>query len=286
MDVIKAKNIKKSFGSQLVLDDVSFDIKQGSFTALLGHNGSGKSTTLNVLMGQIKLDQGDCWLFGENIKHDPHHLKNKIGHVSENIRFDYPLDVLSFMHQYGKLFASFDMALFQTMAKEVKLDVTKHFNSYSRGQKMQIVLMAALSHAPEILLIDEITSVLDAFTRTYFINKLKGFTAQGGTVVITTNIVSEVQYYCTDVIFLSQNKIKFKTALLDIPSNFKKVRWTNKDQPPSEKYILSGTNSDGTLSFIVPNKFVPQAIQQGMVEDLRSVTLEDLYIYHSQDEAA
>lgn len=286
MKIIEAKHLRKAFHEKVILDDVSFSIDKGTFTALLGKNGSGKSTTLNILMGQLKLDEGDCFLFGESVKDDPYHLKNKIGHVTEKIRFDYPASVESFIRDYSKLFEKFNLKLFFQMAKDVDINLSNQFGSYSRGQKMQIVLMAALSHSPEVLLIDEITSVLDAYSRNYFIERLHNFRDKGGTVVITTNIVSEVQHSCTDVIFLSDNKIKFQTPLKDIPANFTKVRWAHKDKLPAGQYIISGINSDGSLSYIIPNELLTQAVAEGMTEDKRTVTLEDLYIYHSQEKAA
>ncbi len=149
---------------------------------------------------------------------------------------------------------------------------------------MQIVMLAALAQNPELLLIDEITSVLDAYSRNYFISLLKNYTAQGGTVILTTNIVNEVQYYCSDVLFLSKNKIKFQTALADIPSNFKKVRSTTPEHPLLKlpECIWSGINSDGSNSYILPNGSYNASSLLGLMEDKRAVTLEDLYIYYSQ----
>ncbi|MBA2404809.1 MAG: ABC transporter ATP-binding protein [Bdellovibrionales bacterium] len=284
MNVVEVKGLSKAFNQNKVLDNVDFQIKQGTFTALLGKNGSGKSTILNILMGHELLDQGECKLFGESLNDNPDHLKNKIGHVSERIRFDYPLTMKVFIADYSKMFDKFDLKQFYRQAGEVKINLDKQFGEYSRGQKMQIVMLAALAQNPELLLIDEITSVLDAYSRNYFISLLKNYTAQGGTVILTTNIVNEVQYYCSDVLFLSKNKIKFQTALADIPSNFKKVRSTTPEHPLLKlpECIWSGINSDGSNSYILPNGSYNASSLLGLMEDKRAVTLEDLYIYYSQ----
>ena len=284
MNIVEVKGLSKSFHQNSVLDDVNFQIKKGTFTALLGKNGSGKSTILNILMGHETLDTGDCLLFGESLKDNPDHLKHKIGHVSERIRFDYPLTIRKFIADYGKFFDKFDLAQFYKQAAEVKINLDKQFGEYSRGQKMQIVMLAALAQNPELLLIDEITSVLDAYSRNYFISLLKDYTKKGGTVILTTNIVNEVQHHCTDVLFLSKSKIKFQTALLDIPSNFKKVRSHGTDHPLINipECIWSGINSDGSNSYILPNGSYTPSSLEGLLEDKRAVTLEDLYIYYSQ----
>jgi ABC-2 type transport system ATP-binding protein len=286
MKIIEAKNISKSFNDNPVLSKVSFAIEKGTFTALLGKNGSGKSTILNILMGEILLDKGDCLLFGRDLKSNPDDLKNKIAHVSEKIFFAYPMAISKFIPEYAKFFTSFDTKLFFQMAEDVKLDLGRTFGTYSRGQKMQILLMAALAQGAELLLVDEVTSVLDAFSRNYFIARLKEFTAKGGTVILTTNIVSEVQNFCTDVLFLSQNQIKFQTPLKSVGENFKKVRSLDGKHPllKNQQCFLSGTNSDGSFSYIFPQNKVNEKDFPDLMQDKRGVTLEDLYIYHSQRE--
>ncbi|WPU64803.1 ABC transporter ATP-binding protein [Peredibacter starrii] len=286
MNIIEVKNLSMAFGANKVLEDISFNIKKGSFTALLGQNGSGKSTILNLLMGQLKLSKGECELFGQDIKKDPYELKNKIGLVTEKIRFDYPETIHKFMAEYAKLFNHFDLEYFYKLAQDVKLDLSKQFGSYSRGQKMQIVLMSALAQKPELLLIDEVTAVLDAYTRNYFITLLRQFTSQGGTVIITTNIVTEVQFYCSDVIFLNNKKIKFQTELAQIKSDFKKIRIKDGTHPVLQKKdcIWAGINSDGSQTYLVSKETFKSLDLNGIHEDKRSITLEDLYIYHSQSE--
>lgn len=282
MNVIEVSNLSKAFNNKTALQDVSFSIKQGSFTALLGRNGSGKSTILNILMGNEKIDSGECSIFGMDIKKDPAHLKNDIGHVSEKIKFNYPMKVEEFLVEYGKLFEQFDMDWLKAAAKDLDIPLNKQFGGYSRGQKMQIVLLASLAHKPKLVLVDEVTSVLDAFSRNYFMKILKDFTLQGGTVVITTNIVNEVQFHCTDVIFLDALKIKFQTELSKIPSNFKKIRIKDPHHPllQSNEVVWVGINSDGSQTFIASEEVLKSF--DNFENDYRATTLEDLYIYHSQ----
>lgn len=284
MNVIEVKGLSKSFYKNLVLDELDFQVKKGSFTALLGENGSGKSTILNILMGNEALDKGVCSIFGKNLSNNPDELKDKIGHVSEKIRFNYPLPIKLFIKEYAKFFSNFDLEQFFRQANEISLDLDKQFGEYSRGQKMQIVMLASLAQKPELLLIDEVTSVLDAHTRNYFISILKDFTLNGGTVVLTTNIVNEVQHQCTDVIFLSKSKIKFQKSLSDISQGFKKIRVDcTKKEPLPDRCLKVGVNSDGSISYIVTEDGFASLSKMDILEDKRAVTLEDLYIYYSQD---
>lgn len=282
MNVVEVKKLSKSFLNVKVLDEINFEIHEGRFLALLGKNGSGKSTILNILIGNEKLDQGEVYIFGKDIKKDPSEIKNLIGYVSEKIQFSYPMTIHKFLQNYGRFFDFFDFDFIEKAANDLGISLNKQFDGYSRGQKMQIILLAALAHRPKLLLIDEITSVLDASSRKYFISLLKDFTLRGGTVLITTNIVNEVQYFCDEVIFIENSRIKFQTALKDIPSNFIKIRVKDADHPilNVQGVVWVGINSDGTQSYIAPDDSL--GLFPDVIRDLRAVTLEDLYIYHSQ----
>ncbi|MFP5490168.1 MAG: ABC transporter ATP-binding protein [Bacteriovoracia bacterium] len=283
MSIIEAKNLSLAFGDHQVLSDINFTINRGSFTALLGKNGAGKSTILNILMGQFPGSKGDCKIFNEDIRKNPSHLKQRIGHVSENINFSYPVSVKEFIKIYGSLFINYDYGYFDQLVNDFEISINKPFHQYSRGQKMQIVLMAALAQRPELLLVDEITSVLDASARNRTIDLLSNFTKSGGTVILTTNIVGEIQNFCTHVMFLQDTKIKFHSHMSEVSKNFRKI----KTLKPSPIITLAnaawiGTNSDGSQSYIVPSDKFSQLNANDFQDDRRALTLVDIYNYHGQ----
>lgn len=286
MNVVEARGLSKAFGGNKVLNDINFEIHKGSFTALLGKNGSGKSTTINLLMGNELMDKGECFLFGESLRSNPTRIKNKIGLVTEKIYFNFESTVEKFIRSYSTLFENYDQSIFFRMADDVGIDLKKNFREYSRGQKMQIVLMSAFAQKPELMLIDEVTSVLDAYSRNYFVTALKNFTLNGGTVVLTTNIVNEIQHQCTEVIFLLNGSIKFQTPINEIPSDFIKVRVSPRENILENvtAALWTGTNSDGSESFIIPNALIATLDQSKILQDRRQVTLEDIYVYFSQQD--
>jgi len=189
-----------------VLDEISFDINKGNFHVLLGENGAGKSTVLRILAGLEKQDGGAGSILGQEMILMSGVQKQKIGYVAETVEYDSPLLMNDFFKFYSKYFPNWNQILFDQIVMDKGLDLGKKFSKYSRGQKMQLNLLGELAKGPEILLVDEITSVLDLYSRRYFLEKLEDFRNTGGTVLLTTNIIKEVESYATDLIILKDSK--------------------------------------------------------------------------------
>ncbi|MBF0366432.1 MAG: ABC transporter ATP-binding protein [Oligoflexia bacterium] len=280
--VIKLCGVSRNFYGSQVLQNVSFEIAAGTFCSLIGENGAGKSTLLNILMGLESFDEGEGVVLGKSIYLDLGVMKNEIGFVSEKINYDLPIKVGQFFENYALFFQNWDQKLFLTLMKERKLDLGVSFREYSRGQKMQAALVAALAIKPKLLLIDEITSVLDIWARKYFIEILKNFTTEGGTVLITTNVINEIQYATDQVIILNKGGIQLNEKLKDIPNKFIKIRNAKNEEHTifkDPKCFWSGENSDGTFSYIVPITVAEEHSIPERLLDRRAVNLDELFIY-------
>ncbi|MBF0297396.1 MAG: ATP-binding cassette domain-containing protein [Oligoflexia bacterium] len=280
--VLKVRGIAKEFHGNLILKNINFELEKGIFCALLGENGVGKSTLLNILMGQESFEIGEGEILGKNIKDDLGKLKNQIGLVTEKINYDIPITIGNFFKRYADFFTNWDEDFFLKTMKERGLSLDNAFSQYSRGQKMQTALIAALAIKPKILLIDEITAVLDIYARNFFMEMLKKFTSNGGTVLITTNIISEIQFVVDKIIILNNGEIQLNERVKEIPYKFVKLR----TKEPNLHYIFthpscfwSKQNSDGSSSFILPSSVARQFDIPHEFLDRRSVTLDEIFIY-------
>ncbi|MBF0360685.1 MAG: ABC transporter ATP-binding protein [Oligoflexia bacterium] len=280
--VLKVRRLAKEYQGNFILQNINFELERGTFCSLLGENGVGKSTLLNILMGQESFEQGEGEILGFNIKDDLGPLKNKIGLVTEKINYDVPITVGNFFKRYSAFFNNWDDDFFCKTMKERGLSLDRAFSQYSRGQKMQAALIAALAIKPEILLIDEITAVLDIYARKFFMELLKKFTTSGGTVFITTNIISEIQFVVDRVIILDRGEIQLNERVKEIPYKFVKLR----TKEPNLHYIFthpgcfwSGQNSDGSSSFILPASIAHQFDIPHEFLDRRSATIDEIFIY-------
>lgn len=280
--VIEVKNLGKSFESKQVLKNINFVVEEGTFCALLGENGAGKSTILRILMGIEALDRGEAYILNHDAYSIPVLVKQSIGYVSENIHFELPLNAQEIAEHYKEFYPYFDMKLFIKMAKDRRFDLTKSFQEYSRGQKMQFTLMLVLSINPKILLVDEVTSVLDIYARKYFMTLLHQFVLNGGTVIMTTNIISEIQNYATHLVMIRDGRVHINSVIKDIPKYFLKIRKVpglDHEVFNDRECYWAGENTDKSNSYIIPMSLKARYEIPEQFIDRRKVQLDDIFIY-------
>jgi ABC-2 type transport system ATP-binding protein len=284
--MIKVKNIKKSYLNNHVINDVSIDIPKGKLVTLLGINGSGKSTLLRLISGNELPDSGDSVYKDENLTKLNFSYVNEIGFIDENINFVSSFSFYEFCVKLSKNIKNWDQEKFDRMLKDRKIDSSKAFQSYSRGQKMQLALIMKLCMNPKVLLLDEITSVLDAYARKYFLEELRNYVDEGNTVVITTNIVNELEFFTDELIILKDGNIVLNEKVSDISKKYIKIRKKRGTEHPvfeDKSCLWSGTNSDFSTSYIIKSE---TALKYELSEDFidrRASTMEDVFIYYFSD---
>ena len=169
-DQIKIDHLSKCFGAVKAVQDLSFRVKEGELFAFLGVNGAGKSTTINIMCGQLSKDSGTVEIDGADLDHDLDHIKRELGMVFQNSVLDGALSVRDNLQSraalYGIKGAEFARRLSELAAL---LDFEKILNrpvgKLSGGQRRRIDIARALLHRPKILIFDEPTTGLDPQTR-------------------------------------------------------------------------------------------------------------------------
>lgn len=193
-EILRVKNLSKSFGDLKAVDDLSFNVESGKLFAFLGQNGAGKSTTINMLIGTLKGDGGEIVYAGDKTLAE---FKEKIGVVFQNNILDDVLTVEENIKLFGRLYtdnAESIKARYEELAEvfEFKTFEKKKFKTLSGGQKRRVEVAKALFNTPEILFLDEPTTGLDPKTRIdvwKVINKIRRET--GMTVFLTTHYMEE-----------------------------------------------------------------------------------------------
>jgi len=214
-EIIQFHNVSKSYGRKSVIKNVTFSVKEGSFTTLIGCNGAGKSTTLRLMAG-LESCEGNLSCFGQDPFEFNSTLGNSIFLVHESLPINFPMSLENFVRAYKEVFSNWNETEFQKLISIRALDLTSNYLELSRGQKVQFTLCLALSSGAKVLLCDEVTSVLDFDAQFFFLEQLKKFCQQGGTVVMTTNILSELDQYADHVILLQDNKVVLDSSIEEV----------------------------------------------------------------------
>lgn len=284
--IIRAQDLRKTYNQARILDGVSFEITPGTFTTLLGANGSGKSTLLRLIAGSEFPDAGSVEFGGASAFHWNLRHKQDMFYINENIQIESSLTMDEFVGTFAKLFPRWHGEAFAQMVRDRRIDLGRHYHQYSRGQKMQLNLMMALAARPEVLLLDEITSVMDVYARRYFLGLLHRFCQTGKTVVMTTNIISELQYYTTHLLLLQQGRLKLNGTLEAVRGGFVKLRFPAGSAHPllsRSDLCWAGVNGDGSENFLLRKETADAlGVDAGLV-DRREITLEDIFIFHYAD---
>ncbi len=285
--MLKIKNLTKSFSSNIVLKDVDLEIEEGKLTTLLGINGSGKSTLLNILSGFELPDSGKVTYKDESLSRLSFRHKHDIFFVHEKLNYSFPITIMEYINSLKEGISKWDQDFFDEMVKNRKIDLNNNFLNLSRGQKMQVALMIGLASRAKVLLLDEITSVIDIYGRKYFLDILQKYVKEGNTVVITTNIINELEFYTDKLVVIRDKKIELNKSVEDIPKLFRKIRKTIdcKDVVfDNKECVWAGVNSDKSISYIIPIETYESFKVSDQLLDRRKSTLEDVFIYYFSQE--
>jgi len=207
MNIITVRNLRKVYDGKAVVDDISFEVKQGEIFGILGPNGAGKTTTLEMIEALRPIDGGSVVLDGIDVADKPAQIKEIIGIQLQSTSF---FDKLTLREQL----AMFD-SLYGTSADPDKLladvQLTEKSKSYveqlSGGQRQRFSIAAALVNQPKVLFLDEPTTGLDPQARRNLWELIKGIKKQGITVVLTTHYMDEAELLCDRLAIMDDGKI-------------------------------------------------------------------------------
>ena len=236
-EVLKIKQLMKSFGQKVVLNQLSFSLNKKEIVAFLGPNGAGKSTTIKSIMGLSQPDSGSVSVMGltpQDLK-----VKNKIGYTSQELAFPPLLkvrEILQFVRSHFEDSISVD----EIMDRFDLAGLEKNFaGGLSGGQKRRLGLACALIGKPELLILDEPTTGLDIFARKNLWQEIEKFKAGGGSVLLSTHDLNEVEMVADRVLLIEDgnifidgtvSEIKKKIEYQKITFLYQEKKWTEMTQ--------------------------------------------------------
>jgi len=219
---VEVSGLTKRFGELIAVDHISFEVKRRELFGFLGPNAAGKTTTIRMLTGVIKPDEGSAFIFGFDILREGLKTKQLMGIVPEMANAYVDLSAWNNLMLIGELYG-----VPKNKRQETASRLLKEFGLYerrnqlvkgfSRGMKQKLLLCMALINEPEILFLDEPTSGLDVESQRLIRNMIREFNKNGTTVFLTTHNMEEANQLCNKIAIINHGKI----AAIDNPERLR-----------------------------------------------------------------
>lgn len=219
MNILEISHITKSFGTNKVINDMSFSVPQNSVFGFIGQNGSGKTTTMKMILGLLKADSGEILVNGEKVVFGENNTNKFIGYLPDVPEFYGFMTPKEYLAMCGKITGMRSEDIRKKSAELLELtgikSADKRIHSFSRGMKQRLGIAQALLNSPKLLICDEPTSALDPVGRKEILDILCSV-KETTTVVFSTHILSDVERICDRIAFLHGGSIVLYGELEEI----------------------------------------------------------------------
>lgn len=210
--MIEVRNLVKSYNAYEVLRDVSFVVGRGEAAAYLGPNGAGKSTTVKIMAGLLAPDAGCVKIAGHDVVAQPIAAKSRLGYVPDDAKLYESLTPAEYLSLVAELYhlpraVAADRITQMAGAFEIGNVLNRAIETLSRGQRQKVLLIAALLHDPDVLLLDEPLNGLDINSGLALRRIIEGLLARGKTILFCSHILELAERLCARTIVLHQGRI-------------------------------------------------------------------------------
>ena len=299
-NAIVAENLTRRFGNFTAVNNISFDVRRGEIFGFLGPNGSGKTTTIRMLLGLLHPTSGSATVLGYDIVRNSATLRRRVGYVSQRFSLYPDLSVVENINFYGRAYQVWGTQLNARRAAVIELagldGVERQLTAnLAGGFKQRLALATAILHEPQLLFLDEPTAGVDPVSRRDFWRLLYRLAAEGTTIFVTTHYMDEAEQ-CHRLAFIHDGRL----VAMGTPNDIKERQMRGKvveidcDSPGRALEILRQLERldevalYGTLIHVVSEDLAKQqpviqaALEQAQVA-IRSMTiippsLEDVFI--------
>ncbi|WP_062232822.1 ABC transporter ATP-binding protein [Fictibacillus sp. FJAT-27399] len=255
MNVLEINNLTKKFGDFIAVDNMSLTIKEGEIFGFLGSNGAGKSTTINMIAGLLRSNEGEIKILGKNIANNSKFAKMNIGIVPQDLAIYEDMtayeNIRFFAGLYGLRGAELKDRVEEALEFVGLLDKQKNFpKNFSGGMKRRLNIACAIAHRPKLIIMDEPTVGIDPQSRNYILNSVRKLNEMGCTVIYTSHYMEEVEEICTRIAIVDHGKViaeGTKEQLKAIITDTKDIWVDVKSNENIEGNILKDINGVNTV---------------------------------------
>ena len=287
MEAVAVSGLTKRFGSTRALDGLDLEVATGEVHGFLGPNGSGKTTTIRVLLGLLRADGGRAVLLGGDPWTDAVELHRRLAYVPGEVNLWPKLSGGEVIDLLGRLRGDVDPRRRDELLERFELDPTKKARTYSKGNRQKVGLVAALASRAELLVLDEPTSGLDPLMESVFQDCVREVVAEGRTVLLSSHILAEVEVLCDRVTIIRSGRTVLSGTLDELRHLSRTSVSAETGRQPIGLADVTGVDDvevdGGRVTFTVANENLDEALRFLLDHDLRSLTsqpptLEQLFL--------
>jgi len=244
--IVQVNNLRKTYGSLVAVDSISFEVYEGEIFGMVGPNGAGKTTTIECIEGLRSPNDGEINVLGLNPAKDGYKLKAQIGIQLQQAELQARIKVWEALDLYSSFYGnSLNLEdLLERLGLSEKRNT--HYSKLSGGQKQRLFIAMALLNNPELIFLDELTTGLDPQARHNMWDLVRGIRDDGKTVFLTTHFMEEAERLCDRVAIIDKGKI----IDIDTPGN-----------------LVKNLGAENRVVFVVDEEF-----DTGFIEEKSSVT--------------
>ncbi|WP_141540430.1 ABC transporter ATP-binding protein [Bacillus cereus] len=263
--IVKVDRLTKRIGSKTLVENISFEVKKGEVVGLLGPNGAGKTTLMRMMVGMIRMTEGEVWIDGQSVKREFESTVAKIGAVIENPEF-YPfLSGYENLTYFGRMNGKVTEERIDEVVQLLGMGqvINRKVNAYSLGMRQRLGIAQALVHNPDVLILDEPTNGLDPngiHEMRMYIKKIAH--EQGKAVLVSSHLLSEVELMCDRVIIIQHGEyVATQNIQQDESMELETIHIRVDDvKQAAELFEFDVTIQDNELIMTVENEEIPNVI--------------------------
>ena len=289
--VIQTEKLTKYYGRSRGIEDINLSVNKGEVFGFLGPNGSGKTTTIRILLDFIRASSGRARLFGMDTHADSTRIKTGIGYLPGEYGMYEKMTAAEYLQFLGALRSDEEPRLKDELVERFGLDTSPRIKSLSHGNKQKLALVQAFMHDPELLILDEPTSGLDPLIQQRFYELILEMKERGRTVFFSSHILSEVERVCDRVAILREGKLVALHEISDLKKfRLKTIEVTFKQELDESTFRLEGVRKIEKNAHIIRLwadaniNTILRTISEHPIDNIscRDASLEDIFLeYYS-----
>ena len=239
-NVIEIEELSRRFGAKAALDRASLNVPRGIVFGVMGENGAGKTTMIKHILGLYKAERGKVRVFGHDPVADPAIVLARLGYLSEERNLPQWIRIDGLMRYTKAFYPAWDDAFAAELLETFELDPRQKISSLSRGQHVRTGLVMALSHRPELLILDEPSSGLDPVVRRDILEAIIRTVAnEGRTILFSSHLLDEIERVSDRVAMLHHGRVVLEDDL-DAIKTHHRILTLHFDEAPASAPSLPG----------------------------------------------